>query len=328
MARPRLEQHGFVAANDLILKPRHDRTGCDRLACEQIGGSDQHSHLDPSGGQRTGEGGNQGRRPRVVNSAREDKAHLIGGNSAVNGLAHDSDGLFPEDEAGPGAHVPAAFASLEHKPARAVAKILFEQARRRHVQVGGDPLAFQSGGLVGASAGNERKRRANLPHCGQLLGAKLGRHEAQNAHAPGPSRECYGRLAQQRSNLRLAQECKGQKRQAAPLGHGPRKARHVAYTRHRALEHRKAGTVGHGQGRRFRQRPRSLSSRDSCRDRPLDGLDDPADCHKLAGQLVRQRRVLADRKALPFVPADAIPHRGLPGSAPLLGRVPETGQRV
>ena len=151
-----------------------------------------------------------------MNSAGEDKAHLVGGNAAVDGLAHHADRLFPEDEAGPRAHVPAAFAPLEHESARAVAKVLIEQARRRDMQIGGDSLAFQAGGLVGAPAGEKGKRRPEFSHDGQLLGTQLGRHETQNAHAPGPSRKLPGARHAESSGLLARATVQGPERASRP----------------------------------------------------------------------------------------------------------------
>ncbi len=55
------------------------------------------------------------------------------------------------------------------------------------MQVSRDPIALQTGCLVGAAAGDEGERRPNLTDDGQLLGAQLRRHKAQNAHTPGPA---------------------------------------------------------------------------------------------------------------------------------------------
>ena len=145
--------------------------------------------------------------------------------------ATTADGLFPEDEARPRAHVAAAFAALEHEAARSVAEVLVEQARRRHVQIGGDPLALELGGLVGAAAGEQSKRRAELAHDGQLLGAKLGGHEAEDAHAPGASGELSGGVAQQIPDFRFAQQREGQKGQAAPLAPRPGQSPATSLTR-------------------------------------------------------------------------------------------------
>ena len=81
------------------------------------------------------------------------------------------EGLFPEHEAGPRPHVAAAFAALEHEAAGSVAEVLVEQAGRRRVQVGGDAVALEPGGLVGSPAGDQGKRGLDLADRGKLLGS-------------------------------------------------------------------------------------------------------------------------------------------------------------
>ena len=122
------------------------------------------------------------------------------------------DGLFPENEAGPRADMPAAFTALEHEPARPVAQILVEQAGRGDMQIGSDSLSLQAGCLVGAAAGDQVQKGAEFADDGELLGTELRRHKAQDAHAPRPSRELPGRFPQERSDFRLAKQRQGQKR--------------------------------------------------------------------------------------------------------------------
>ena len=62
-----------------------------------------------------------------------------------------------------------------------------------------------------------------------------------------------------------------------------------------------------------RRSPRSIDR--------LDGLDDPADRHELAGQPRGERGVLADRRALPIAPADVVRDGRFPGRAAGLGRL-------
>ena len=110
------------------------------------------------------------------------------------------------------------------------------------------------------------KRGLELPHDGQLLGTKLRRHEAQDAHAPGPTAELPGGVTQQVSHFRFAQKCERQKRQAAALRNGPGKPGDVADPGHRALQDRDSACRGRRPGakilpaagppgqRRFRRR--------------------------------------------------------------------------
>ena len=241
-----------------------------------------------------------------------------------------ADGLLPEHEARPRADVPAALAPLEHEAAAAVAQILLEQARRGDVQV---TCAIPSRSSPAAWSGRPPAIRANGGRTSrdgrELLGAELGRDEAEDAHAPRPSGELGGRLvaAERGPPARAAAPGPGT---ASPPSRATASANagDVADPRHRALEDRVARAVADGQRRAFGQRPGRARRRDSLGDRPLDGLDDPADRHELAGQPRRQRGVLADRQALPVRPADLRRDGRFPGRASRLGGLPQPGQRA
>ena len=84
--------------------------------------------------------------------------------------------------------------------------------------------------------------------------------------------------------------------------------------------------MGNGQCRRFRQWPARPRRRDSSRDRLFDRLHDPSDGHELACQPIRQRRILADRHALPMPPPDLIANGRLPRGASVLGGIPQERQ--
>ena len=210
----------------------------------------------------------------------------------------------------------------------AVAEVLVEQARRGDVQVGGDPLALQPGGLVGAAAGDQGERRPDLRTTASCSARSSGGHEAEDAHAPGPSRELPGGVSQAALGLRLrASSARARNGKPPPSRDRLGEPGDVADARHRALEDRVARAVGDGQRRAFRQRPGRPRGRDSLGDRSLDGLDDPADRHELAGQPLRERGVLTDRQALPIPPADVVANGRFPGRASLLGGLPQPRQR-
>ncbi len=306
MAGPRLEQNGLVAANNFFLKARHDRPGRDRLTCEQITGSDQDSHLDAADGQRAGERGDQRGRTSVVNPSGEDETYLLGCDAAVECVANHGDRLFPENEAGPRAHVPTAFTAFEHEATRSIAKILVEQARRGNVQIGCDSLAFQAGRLVGSPARKKGEWRAKFPHDGQLFGAQLWWHEAQDAYAPGPPRKLPGGFPQELADFCFAQERQSQERQASSSRDSLGKARDVADPCHRALKDRKPRSVGAGKRRRFRQRPAGPRGRDSLGDRSTDGLHNSPDGHVFAGQPFRERRILTRWQTLAISPTHKV----------------------
>ena len=106
-----------------------------------------------------------------MDSAGKDEADRIGGYSPVDGFGDRGEGLFPEDEAGPGPDVATALAALEDEAAGSVAEVLVEQAGRRRVQIGDDAVALEGSGLVGSPTGDQCKRGFDGANRGKLLGA-------------------------------------------------------------------------------------------------------------------------------------------------------------
>ena len=106
-----------------------------------------------------------------MNSAGEDEADGISGCSPVDGFGDGGEGLFPEDEAGPGPDVATALAAFEDEAAGSVAEVLVEQSWGRRVQIGDDAIALEGTGLVGSPTGDQGKRGFDGANRGKLLGA-------------------------------------------------------------------------------------------------------------------------------------------------------------
>ncbi len=123
---PGLEQYGFLAVENLILKRLNDCPGSNRFLSKKISGPDQDADLDPSDGQRPGQACHQRRGPRIVNPAGKDEVDLIGVNPPLDRLGYHVGRLLPKHEAGPRADVPTALPPLEHESATAVAEVLVE----------------------------------------------------------------------------------------------------------------------------------------------------------------------------------------------------------
>ncbi len=184
-----LEQDRRVTADRLVLEPLDDRPGADGLPREEIGRADQHanSHAQPC--QWRGQSGHKRSGSAVVDAPGEGDVNLLGGNPPINRAEENFDGLLPEQEARPGANVPATLAPLQHEPPRPIAEELVEQAGRRDVQKRRDPRAFQLAGLIGTTPGDQGERRLRFENRGDLLGPKLGQDEAKYPDAPRSTRE-------------------------------------------------------------------------------------------------------------------------------------------
>ena len=252
--------------------------------------------------------------PGVVDAAGEDQADLVGRDAPVDGVVDDGRGLLPEHEARPRADVPAALAPLEHEPARSrragIARAGPARGRAGRCAI---PCALQPGGLVGPAPGDQGERRPDLGDRRELLGAQLGRDEPEDAHAPGPARPA-GRPSGRSSARTSAPRSMARARNGKPAvaRHGLGERGDVADARHRALDDRVARAQLDRHRRSLGQRPGRPRRGDPLVDRPLDGLDDPADRHELAGQPRGERGVLADRRALPLAPSRPRRRRPIP----------------
>ncbi len=238
--------HGAAAAQGFVLEALNDGAAVDDFAGEQVGGAHQHAHLHAARGQRRSHGGDHGAGQGVVNAAGKQDVHVlrIGGRDLGQ---QQFDHLLPKREAGDGPDMPAAFAAFEHKAPRALFQIHAQQCWRRRMDVSGDAALFEFGGLVGATPGDQGKRRGALPDLGALFFAQRVRHEAQQAHAPGRIADPVTGLFEHVAHLRAAHERQRQQGQGAALGHVDRKTGHVRHPRHWPLHHREAGAVRAGQ---------------------------------------------------------------------------------
>ena len=141
----------------------------------------------------------------------------------------------PEHQARHRADMATAFATLEDETLCALFKEHAEQARRGHMQVGGDAVSLERAGLIGPPAGDERKAGTVAQRHRDLRFDERGGGKAQQAHAPRLALEPLCHLGQQGVGLRRAHQRKGDHRQCAGIAHGLCKGRRITDPRHRAL---------------------------------------------------------------------------------------------
>ena len=234
-------------------------------------------------------------RAGVVDAAGEQ--HLAVGGAVGQLLEQDPQHRVPEHEARPRPDVAAALAPLEHEAARAVGEVQLQQPRRGDVQVGRDALGFELARLVGAAAGDQRERRPMLAHDLELLGAQLGRHEAEEPDAPGALAEERRASARAgRSASAAAHQRQRQERQAAAVGDRRGELGAVADARHRPLDDRVAGAVRLRDAGAFRERVALGERVAGARDRRAQAHDDAGDGLEALCQRGGERGVLAERQ--------------------------------
>ncbi len=256
---------------------------------EQVGRAHEHPQPGAPRRQRRADGRHRGGRSGVVDAAGEQHVQVLG----VLHRAQPLDLGLPQREAGPGPDVAAALATLEHEPPSPVLDEPVEQARGRHVEVGGDAGGLQGRGLGGAAPGDQGHRGMGGLHHGQLLLAQLGRDEAQDPDPPGPVAQQLGGLGQQRFDLRTPHQGQSQEGQAAAVGHRGGEGGLVADPRHRALGDRVSGPVRLGHAAAGPQGSVLGGLIQVRADGPAHGLDDAARGLEAVGQPGRGRAVLA-----------------------------------
>ncbi len=120
MARTRFKQHRLAARQRFLLKSFHDRARAHGLFGEQVRGAQQHADANTLLGQRSRHGRHHRRRARVVNAAGEHHAQFRRRDALADFVEQHLDHGVPQDEARPGADMPAAFAPFENESARAI----------------------------------------------------------------------------------------------------------------------------------------------------------------------------------------------------------------
>ena len=229
-----------------------------------------------------------------MDAAREQ--HLAVGGAVGKLLEQDPQHRVPQHEARARADVAAALAPLEHEAARAVGEVQLQQPRRGHVQVGLDAVGFELACLIGAPTGDQRERRPMLAHDLELLGAQLGRHEAEQPDAPGALSEERRRLLEQGAGFAGAHQREREERQAAAVGDRRGELGAVADARHRTLDERVAGAVRLRDAGAFRERVALGERVAGARERRAQAHDDAGDGLEALCQRAGERGVLAERQ--------------------------------
>ncbi len=310
VAGPGLQEDGALAADRGLLEPLDDRPRGDRLAREQIGGAQEHADPRAALGQRGGQRRHHRGAERVVDAGGEQEMalrDLVGGQRLEDRVDHG----VPQDERRARPDVAAALAPLEHEAARSALQEQLQEPRRRHVQVGRDAVALKGQGLVGAAAGDQGERGAELADDLELLLAQLQRHEAEDADPPRALAQRAARLLQESPRLGGAHQRQGQERQPAAPGDLEGKGGRVADAGHRTLHDGIAGPVRACQGAVLVERPQGPRGGHVRVDRLAHPPDDAAHGAKPPGEGRRERGVLAEdqRLALRIVPAAALRDR-------------------
>ena len=212
----------------------------------------------------------------------------LGGEQRV----HDT---LPQGEAGSRADVAAALPSLEDEAARSLLQEDLQQARRGNVEVGGNAPFLELARLAGTAARDEGEAWRIAVHDFELLLAELGRHEAENADAPGPVPHLCRRVLEELIDLGPAHQSEGEERQAAAVRHRLAERSHVADPRHRPLQDRV--TDADGAGERAVRGEGALCSHQAqvVRHPAPERLEDAAGADVTAGEAGREGHPLPER---------------------------------
>jgi hypothetical protein len=294
VARRRLEQHGALARDRLLLKRGLDRAALDGFVREQIRRAHEHADARALRGERRRERRDHRGRSTIVDAAREqhvELGHVLAREQALHLL-------LPQHEARARSDVTAALAAFEHEAARAVFQEQIQQARRRHVQERRRALRFERRRLRRPATRDQRDRHADLANHLELRLAHFGRHEAQDADAPRQLADELLGLEHQLANLGAAHQREREERQAAGFGDRRGEPRTIADARHRALRDRIAQAVTRRERCIWRDGPMLRCELEPARDRTGDRTRDAAGRDVHIGERLRERGILADRQQL------------------------------
>src|SRR5438094_640479 len=92
---------------------------------------------------------------------------------------------IPQNEAGPGSDMTAAFAAFKDKLSTAAFKKNLKQPRGGNVQISGNRVFLQVQCLVRPSSGDNCEGGAERSNCFDLFFPQIGRDKTKNANTPG-----------------------------------------------------------------------------------------------------------------------------------------------